>query len=69
MVPDMHHELEEIICQLLEKHLHALHIDQLIWEKPGSSQWVHIGIAIPPGKPRHQVLTIDSSGTYNGLRT
>src|SRR5262249_33029383 len=56
------------ICQLVQQHLVPLRIDQLIWEYPAGSQWVHIGIAIPPSTtPRHQVLTISPSGTYNGL--
>jgi|SRR5215475_2579382 len=56
------------ICQLLQKNLVALAIDQLIWEYPSGTQWVHVGIAIPPStKPRHQVLTISPQGTFNGL--
>jgi len=57
------------ICQLLQKHLKDLRIDQLIYERP-SGVWVHVGIAIPPSTtPRHQVLTITPQGTYNGLVT
>src|SRR5262245_24039801 len=56
------------ICELLQKNLVPLKIDQLIWEYPSGSQWVHVGIAIPPNtKPRHQVLTISPQGTFNGL--
>jgi len=55
------------ICQLLQKNVMSLNIDQLIWEYPSGTQWVHCGIAIPPNKPRYQVLTISPNGTYNGL--
>jgi len=57
------------ICQLVQKHMQALRVDQLIYERP-SGVWVHVGIAIPPSTtPRHQVLTITPSGTFNGLVT
>jgi zinc D-Ala-D-Ala carboxypeptidase len=51
------------ICQKLAGQP-GLAFDQLIHE---FTSWVHIGLA-PAGQPvRHQVLTIDSSGTRSGL--
>jgi hypothetical protein len=56
------------ICKFLQKSIVALEIDQLIWEYPSGTQWVHVGRAIPPSTtPRYQVLTISPAGTFNGL--
>src|SRR5262245_23473454 len=50
------------ICRVLVPHLVELGVDQLIWEY---DSWVHLGLSAGP--PRHQVLTIDNSGTRSGL--
>jgi hypothetical protein len=50
------------ICHVLEKHLVALEIDQLIYEY---DSWIHLGLSA--GTPRHQTLTIDNGGTRTGL--
>lgn len=51
------------ICRALEAHLETLGIDQLIHEMDA---WVHLGLAAD-GTPRHQCLTINNRGTYNGF--
>ncbi|MGS0740433.1 D-Ala-D-Ala carboxypeptidase family metallohydrolase [Glaciimonas sp. GG7] len=53
------------ICQKLEKSY--LQFDQLIYERAGAVEWVHLGIAVEGVKPRRQVLTIDGKGTRIGL--
>lgn len=50
------------ICQKLKPHMRELGIDQLIYE---FGTWVHLGLTT--GKPRHQTLTIDTSGTRGGF--
>jgi hypothetical protein len=51
-----------LICKAIEPHVRELGIDQLIHE---FATWVHLGLR--DGEPRHQVLTIDTKGTRNGL--
>jgi hypothetical protein len=56
------------VCNLLQGHLHELEIDQLIKESGGGATWVHVGRAIPPStEPRYECLTINDSGTFNGI--
>jgi zinc D-Ala-D-Ala carboxypeptidase len=53
------------VCHAIEPHLAEWGVDQLIYE---NAAWVHIGRAIPPSTTaRHQCLTINSGGTYNGI--
>jgi len=52
------------ICQLLQKHLVGLEIDQLINETGGGARWVHVGRAIPPStEPRYECLNITNGQT------
>jgi hypothetical protein len=46
------------ICQVLTPYLDLLEIDQLINETGGGATWVHVGRAVPPALPRHEVLII-----------
>ena len=46
------------ICQALKPHLDLLEIDQLINETGGGASWVHVGRAVPPAEPRHEMLVI-----------
>lgn len=50
------------VCLALEPHREALELDQLIYE---FKSWAHVGWS--QAAPRHQVLTIDASGTVPGL--
>lgn len=50
------------ICHALQKHMVELGIDQLIYEY---ASWVHLGLSA--GEPRAMALTIDNSGTHNGI--
>ena len=50
------------ICKELEPHMKELQIDQLIHEY---KTWVHLGLR--DGAPRHEALTIDTSGTRLGF--
>ena len=53
------------VCQAIEPFLAEWGVDQLIYE---NESWVHIGRAIPPSTaPRCECLTINSSGTFNGI--
>jgi hypothetical protein len=51
------------ICKLIEPHMDALGIDQLIWE---FGDWVHLGLATNEGEHRCQCLTINNAGTQVG---
>ena len=46
------------ICQTLKPYLDLLEIDQLINETGGGASWVHVGRAVPPAEPRHEMLVI-----------
>jgi hypothetical protein len=61
IVPDFGDPLA--VCKALEPHLGTLAVDQLIYE---FTDWVHLGLTT--GTPRHQCLTIDNSGTFNGFK-
>jgi zinc D-Ala-D-Ala carboxypeptidase len=50
------------ICHALSPHMAELGIDQLIHE---FGAWVHLGLSA--GAPRMMALTINSSGTFNGI--
>lgn len=49
------------VCRELAAHAQRLGFDQLIYE---FGAWAHTGWGTPP---RHQVLTINGSGTFHGL--
>jgi hypothetical protein len=56
------------ICLKLMPYLSRLGIDQLIYEAGvdgEGDEWVHLGLA---AQPRHQMLTISSAGTFEGLK-
>jgi hypothetical protein len=53
------------ICRFLVGRIDFLGLDQLICEKTGGHEWVHIGLSDSP--PRHQALTITDSGTQIGI--
>ena len=53
------------ICNALINDIHGLGLDQLINEKTGGHEWVHIGLSDSP--PRYQALTITDSGTQVGI--
>jgi len=48
----------DAICQALKPFLEDLEIDQLIDETGGGASWVHVGRAVPPAEPRHEMLVI-----------
>lgn len=50
------------VCRELEGHRQVLELDQLIYE---FKSWAHVGWS--ESAPRHQVLTINASGTLPGL--
>jgi hypothetical protein len=52
------------MIRAVEPHLGALGVDQIIWEY---RTWVHIGRAPTTRQARHEVLTIDRTGTRLGL--
>ena len=49
------------ICTYLLPYLEELEIDQLILEHT----WIHMSFSILSGKPRNQVLSLLSNGTYS----
>jgi hypothetical protein len=51
------------VCLAIEPHLAEWGVDQLIYEMT----WVHIARAVPPSTPRAQCLTINDSGSFNGI--
>jgi len=53
------------ICNHLLGRVSSLDLDQLINEKTGGGEWVHIGLSL--GEPRYQALTITDSGTQIGI--
>jgi hypothetical protein len=53
------------ICNHLLGRIALLGLDQLINEKTGGSEWVHVGLSEDP--PRYQALTITDSGTQIGI--
>lgn len=50
------------VCKAIEPYIGQLKIDQLIYEY---EDWIHIGWT--DGVPREQAMTINDSGTYNGI--
>jgi hypothetical protein len=52
------------VCHAIEPYLAEWGVDQLIYE---NAAWVHVGRANPGAEPRYQCLTINSSGTFNGI--
>ena len=46
------------ICEAIKPYLDLLEIDQLIDETGGGTSWVHVGRAVPPAEPRHEMLVI-----------
>lgn len=52
------------VIDAIVPHLDTLGVDQIIWEY---RTWVHVGRAPTTRQPRHEVLTIDDSGTRYGL--
>lgn len=52
------------IVQALEKERIDIMYDQLIYEKRGNKEWVHIGFVIPPAVPRLETLTLMPDGSY-----
>jgi len=53
------------ICNELLEDMHELGLDQLINEKTGGSEWVHVGLSL--AEPRYQALTITDGGTQIGI--
>jgi hypothetical protein len=53
------------VCQHLVGRVRSLGIDQLINEKTGGSEWVHVGLS--EDEPRNQALTITDGGTVSGI--
>ena len=52
------------VCKAIEIYLEPLAVDQLIWEY---GDWVHLGLCAYPTEPRCQCLTINNSGTTEGI--
>jgi zinc D-Ala-D-Ala carboxypeptidase len=51
------------ICRVLEPHIVALGIDQLIYESGGGAYWVHVGRPEPGSGARAQAFTIANGAT------
>jgi hypothetical protein len=52
------------VCKAIEPYLSTLDVDQLIWEY---GDWVHLGLCPLTDEPRCQCLTINNSGTTEGI--
>lgn len=63
IIPDFGTPTE--VCNELLSHMSALGLDQLINEKTGGHEWVHVGLT--DGTPRFQALTITDAGTQVGI--